>query len=154
MRKWFVLTLFAVPLALTAAPFVHADKGSDDATKEYARFEGSWNIASAEMGGQALPAEALKGTLLTCKGSDFTYKEGERVSKGTFKVDPSKKPRQIDITFGDGPMKGMTVLGIYEVDGDSYKLCLDLGGKKRPTEFKSGDMVVLEVLKKVKAEKK
>jgi hypothetical protein len=44
------------------------------------------------------------------------------------------------------------MLGIYELDGDTYKLCGDMQGKSRPTEFavKPGSGFVLEVLKREK----
>src|SRR5262245_3126070 len=37
----------------------------------------------------------------------------------------------------EGPSKGTVMLGIYEFDGDTLKVCFDAEGKKRPTEFKS-----------------
>jgi hypothetical protein len=37
----------------------------------------------------------------------------------------------------DGPNKGKTFLAIYELDKDSLKVCYDLSGKARPTEFKT-----------------
>jgi uncharacterized protein (TIGR03067 family) len=54
--------------------------------------------------------------------------------------------------FTEGPEKGNTALGIYELDGDEWKLCLTITAKDRPTEFaakpKSG--LGLEVLKREK----
>ena len=34
-----------------------------------------------------------------------------------------------------GPNKGKTFLAIYEIDGDTLRVCYDLAGKNRPTEF-------------------
>jgi uncharacterized protein (TIGR03067 family) len=53
-----------------------------------------------------------------------------------FTVNPAKKPKEINITrmLADGSDTSM--LGIYELDGDTLKLCFDDFGKKRPTEFK------------------
>ena len=45
------------------------------------------------------------------------------------------KPKMVDLTFTAGPEKGKTSLGIYEVDGDTWKICLGLAGKGRPKEF-------------------
>jgi uncharacterized protein (TIGR03067 family) len=72
--------------------------------------------------------------------------------RGTFKLDLSKKPKEIDVVFTEGPEKGKTSLGIYELEGDVYKVCIGLTGKKRPTEFisKPGSGHVLEVLKRQK----
>ena len=41
------------------------------------------------------------------------------------------------ITGTDGPSKGKTLPAVYEVDGDSLKVCYTLDGKDPPTEFKS-----------------
>ena len=43
----------------------------------------------------------------------------------------------MDITGTDGPNKGETILAIYERDGDALRVCYDLSGKSRPTEFKT-----------------
>jgi uncharacterized protein (TIGR03067 family) len=64
----------------------------------------------------------------------------------TFVVDPSKKPATIDLVFTDEKNKGEKVLGIYALENDELKICLNTKfrpSKKddpRPTEFatKSG----------------
>jgi len=44
--------------------------------------------------------------------------------KLSFNVDPSKSPRQIDMTFLDGPHKGKTLRGIYRFIGeDECQIC-------------------------------
>ncbi len=142
--------LLAVLVA--ASPVVAADTPEDAARKEYARFEGAWKIVSLEIEGKKLPEMFFKGSRLVLKGPEFTYQEGGMTSKGTYRVDVSKKPKQIDITFSDGPEKDKTLLGIYELDGDTYRLCINPTGKDRPTEFagKPGTGHVLEVLQREK----
>jgi uncharacterized protein (TIGR03067 family) len=67
-------------------------------------------------------------------------------------VDVAKKPKTIDITFTEGPEKGKTIVGIYELEGDTYKVCINVNGKERPKEFaaKAGSGHGLEVLKREK----
>jgi uncharacterized protein (TIGR03067 family) len=55
----------------------------------------------------------------------------------TYKLDTSKKPAQIDLTITDGPFKGKTYPSIYQLDGDTLKLCRNQPGQRRPTEFAS-----------------
>jgi uncharacterized protein (TIGR03067 family) len=62
---------------------------------------------------------------------------GTKPDRGTCKLDPSAKPKALDITGTEGPNKGKTILAIYERDGDTLRVCYDLGGKNRPTEFKT-----------------
>ncbi|MGE3806868.1 MAG: TIGR03067 domain-containing protein, partial [Gemmataceae bacterium] len=60
-------------------------------------------------------------------------------------------PKAMDSKVTDGPNKGSLILCIYDVSGDTLKVCFDPEGKKRPTEFK-GDtgMQTLVVHKRVK----
>ena len=140
------LLIVGVALLLVAA-----DAG-EDAKKELAKFEGTWRIVSLETEQGKIGEDAIKDFRLIIEGDKFTAKEQSGEVRGTFKVDPTKKPKTIDITMKDGPMKDKTMLGIYELDGDTYKLCGDMQGKNRPTDFsvKPGRGNVLEVLKREK----
>ena len=62
---------------------------------------------------------------------------GEKVDNGTVKLNPSVKPKALDITGTEGPNKGKTILAIYERKGDTLRVCYDLSGKRRPVEFKT-----------------
>jgi uncharacterized protein (TIGR03067 family) len=125
----------------------------DEATKaELMKFEGTWTIESMERDGvKAMPTE-YKPFRLILKGNEWTLNEQPGSSTGTFAVDVSKKPKTIDLMYGDGPFKGKTMNGIYTLEGDTYTLCIGRPGKPRPTEFASkvGTGNVLEVLKRMK----
>jgi uncharacterized protein (TIGR03067 family) len=139
-------------LAGVAILLVAAD-AKDDEKKEYERFTGTWLFESIEIGGEKVPLDAFKGASLIIDGNKFTAKEPDgKTVHGTYKVDVSKKPKTVDITFSDGPEKGKTIQGIYELDDDTYKPCFDISGKERPTKFetKKGTMLVLETLKREK----
>ena len=41
------------------------------------------------------------------------------------------------VTGTNGPNQGKTFPCIYELKGDTLRICYDLSGAKRPTEFKS-----------------
>jgi uncharacterized protein (TIGR03067 family) len=124
-----------------------------DLEKELKKFQGAWTIESSETGGMAIPADQLKGFIVTYEGDQHTLKHGGKVFQvGTQKLDPSKSPKTIDVTMTEGPSKGAVMLGIYEIDGDTLKACFDPEGKKRPTEFKStpGSQNFVNVHKRVK----
>src|SRR5262249_48702257 len=99
------------------------------------------------------PIENFADFRMTLKGENFTTITADGKTNGTYKVDPSKSPKTIDITFTGGPLDGQTMLGVYELEGDTYTVCIPVGvGKERAKELasKPGSGLVLEVLKRVK----
>jgi uncharacterized protein (TIGR03067 family) len=129
------MTRYAL-LVLAAGLVVAADARSDDAAKKDSKaLEGAWVLASGVDDGKKLTDEALKGARLTVEGDKHTVKEGDTTYRGTHKLDPATKPKSIDITDSEGPFKGKTVLGIYELDGDEFRICYAPPGKDRPKDF-------------------
>jgi uncharacterized protein (TIGR03067 family) len=111
--------------------------GSDVVKEE--TMDGVWMPLSAEIGGNAFPEEVRKTIRLEIKGEHYTVTVGEAIDRGTCKSNPAAKPKALDITGTEGPNKGKTILAIYERDGDRLKVCYDLSGKGRPSEFKSAE---------------
>jgi uncharacterized protein (TIGR03067 family) len=157
----FVLTGFGFFLLGLPSSLLGIPVGDDAVKKELAKLEGTWQVVGVEENGVKLPEDKLreaKGTV-TLKGDKHTLEYGGR-SQGTVsvKIDPSAKPKRYDLIIADGPDKGKIQLGIYELDGDTWKLCLNkqAGAETHPTEFsgKAGSGWVLVTLKKTQADKK
>ena len=55
--------------------------------------------------------------------------------QGSFKIREGSNPRSMDVTTTEGA----EVPAIYEVSGDTLKVCHAVNGASRPTEFKSGE---------------
>jgi uncharacterized protein (TIGR03067 family) len=111
----------------------------DDASrKELQKFQGAWVVESQELDGKQAKAAEISSRTFFC-GADvfFIRKEGELLQLGIHKVDPSKSPKTINATITKGLYQGETMLGIYEIDGDHLKVCFDIEGQKRPSEFKT-----------------
>ena len=124
-----------------------------DVAKELKKLHGVWTFESVVAGGQKAPADDLKGLTLIFEGDKYTVKKGDEVIQvGTQKLDPSKSPKAVDVTIIEGLNKGTSMLGIYEIDGDTLKVCFDEDGKKRPKQFKSpaGSKTFVNVHKRVK----
>ena len=112
-------------------------------TKDGDGLDGTWLPETAELGGKAFPDELRKTIKLEVKGDKYTVTVGKGVDKGTVKVNAKAKPKELDIVGTDGPNKGKTILAIYERDGDTLRVCYDLSGKARPTEFKTKEGTAL-----------
>jgi uncharacterized protein (TIGR03067 family) len=102
-----------------------------------ANFDGTWLPSAAELGGKPFPDEVRKAIKLVIKGDKYTVTTGKQVDRGTVKLNPAAKPKELDVIGTDGPNKGKTILAIYERDGDTLRVCYDLSGKGRPKEFKT-----------------
>jgi uncharacterized protein (TIGR03067 family) len=120
--------------------------------KDSKALNGVWLPQSGEFAGNKFPDEILKTIKLEIKDGTYTVTAGKEVDKGTAKIDAAKKPKEMDISGTDGPNKGKSFPAIYELDGDTLKICYDLSGKERPKEFKSelGTMTFLVTYKRVK----
>ncbi len=150
--KLRVLTVLAIGL------LVAAEKKGGDAQAELKKVEGGWVPVAIEVDGNQIPKEDLKNapSKLTLKGDQYTLlMPDKKVQKGTFTIDATKDPKTVDSTPADGPHKGMTIKGIYEVKGDMMKACYDISGKGRPKSFTTKDKPghVLIVYKRAKAAK-
>jgi uncharacterized protein (TIGR03067 family) len=135
MFRGEILIVFKSIASLTLVlTFSLAAKGGDAKDDT---FPGTWLPSSAEFGGKVFPDAVRKTIKLVIKDDKYTVTVGKGIDKGTVMLDPKAKPKAMDITGSDGPNKGKTMLAIYERDGDTLRVCYDLSGKSRPTEFKS-----------------
>jgi uncharacterized protein (TIGR03067 family) len=117
-------------LIASLLPLARGDDSTDSMD-----VEGTWKPLSAELAGKAFPEEVLKSMKLIIKGENYTAEVGEGKDEGTVKLDPTKSPKAMDIKGTKGPNEGKTFLVIYELKGDDLKVCYDLSGESRPSEF-------------------
>jgi uncharacterized protein (TIGR03067 family) len=110
-------------------------------------LQGTWTVSTLEVDGTTMGA-IPPGTSITLKGTKFTTNSMGADYKGELTLDPTAKPKAFDLKFTTGPEKGNTALGIYELDGAEWKMCLTTRGGKRPTKFatKAGTGHALQTL--------
>jgi uncharacterized protein (TIGR03067 family) len=145
------MSLFVPVMAVFV--FVGASGAEDAVKKEMALLEGEWSMVSGEANGLSMPKETVESGKRVAKDGVTTITiSGQIYLKAKFSIDPTKKPRAIDYTMTEGPTKGKTHLGIYELDGDTVKFCFAAPGKDRPTDFtaKEGSERTLSVWKREK----
>jgi len=126
-------------LILTAGLLLAAPGAGQD---DVARLQGTWQTVSLVSDGKVLVGEDVppKGpaTKLAYQGDRWLIQVGDKtIASGIFKLDPTKTPKEIDILDESGTQNDKTKLGIYELDGDTYRYCLAPAGKPRPAEFAS-----------------
>jgi len=119
--------------------------------KDMEGLQGTWSLVSAMEDGKSLAEDKVKQTTIVIKDDTFRFPQlaEDATSKaGTFKLDATKKPKQMDTVSTEKEV----MLGIYELEGDSYKVCFAPVGKPRPSEFtsKSGSGNILQVWKREK----
>jgi uncharacterized protein (TIGR03067 family) len=123
----------------------------DAAKKEYAQFEGVWSFALVEVEGVKQPEAPFEtNKMILAKDGNFIVVQGPRITRGKWKVDPTKSPKHYDVTPARGPAQGQTILCIYEMVGDTFKICVPLRGKDRPTDFvtRPGSGLMIQVFRR------
>jgi uncharacterized protein (TIGR03067 family) len=100
-------------------------------------LQGSWTITSLVLDGQPLPAALLAGGRITIQGDRFVSTGMGAEYSGTLVLDTTKRPRHLDMKFETGPEEGNTNPCIYELAGDTLKLCIATRGAVRPSSFRS-----------------
>jgi uncharacterized protein (TIGR03067 family) len=131
--KWIVV--FASLVVGGLLPGRGAADGGEDILK---KIQGTWKFVSQEMDGKPVPKEELATQTITFAGDKWTVRrDGKVIQAGTHHFDPAKKPGQVDAAVTEGEDKDSTMLGIFEMKGDSFHVCFDSKGKNRPTDFTS-----------------
>jgi uncharacterized protein (TIGR03067 family) len=116
--------------------------------KDLDLLQGSWNVSELQMEGQTISGGMLANARVVITGNRFESTGMGAVYEGTVTLNSSATPRQLDMMFDAGPEKGNTNCGIYELVGDTWKICLATRGKVRPTSFaaSAGSGFVFETL--------
>lgn len=109
-----------------------ATASSDDAVA----VQGDWLPTSAVLGGQPLSDAQLKAISMHLGNGEYLVMADNTPDRGIYTIEKATL-RGMTITGTDGPNKGKTFPAIFEIHGDTLRICYDLSGAKRPTEFKS-----------------
>jgi uncharacterized protein (TIGR03067 family) len=139
-------------LLLVIVPCLAADEKDDADKKAREALQGTWTVARLEVGGKRVADESLKeaATRVEFQGSAMiVIVQGKEFRRATIKLDPAATPGSIDTTDA----MNQTEHGIYELSGDTLKLCIAAPGAERPKEFvsKAAAKTTLWVLKRSKS---
>jgi uncharacterized protein (TIGR03067 family) len=114
------------------------------------KLQGTWQVTALEIDGRA-EVGALTAATITVRGSEFTTRGMGDEYSGTIEIVAGKMPKAFDLAFTSGPPQGTRNRGIYELDGDTWTICLATRGDARPKRFatRADSGLALEVLERV-----
>ena len=139
--KGCTLTGFCCLLLLPCMSVAQDAKNAEDQ-----KLQGTWQVLRQEYDGNDVNTEETRVVISPGK-IIIKDKRGERTIPYT--LDPSMKPKTIDLTL---PSNGTAIpcIGIYQLDGDTLKICFGEKGQARPTEWTSpkGSRLTLFVLRR------
>jgi uncharacterized protein (TIGR03067 family) len=98
-------------------------------------LEGKWKVETAEAGGKALESEEMKELLVTIAGDRYEVQVKDKTDRGTLKLNETQKPKEMDATDTEGDDVGKVIKAIYELKGDTLRVCYAFNGAERPKEF-------------------
>jgi uncharacterized protein (TIGR03067 family) len=138
-------------LALAAAPLAAGEGGKDRDS-----LQGTWTwVAYEEAGAKATP-EMMRDWTMRIRRDSLVLRGPSDLPtiEATIRLDPGTKPRQIDLIYstpstpkrgrsnssgtamGPLPAAERATPGIYELDGDTLRVCLAARGlARRPAKF-------------------
>lgn len=123
-------------MALVVGLLVVAAGPRPDPSEDLEKFQGTWWTVSMVVDGRKVSAETLKERRVVVRDNKYVVFDGDDVIQhGTFKLDPSTMPRQIDTTPATGPNAGKTDKGIYELKDGVIQFCYAPPGEARPEKF-------------------
>jgi uncharacterized protein (TIGR03067 family) len=123
-------------VVLAALWLVPGLEKQDAAKKDLDALQGTWVMVALEVDGKPVPEEKIKGARLVVKGDKYITQVKGKDYETIITLDPSKKPKAIDMVFTEGDKKDKVLRGIYLIEGDTLKVCRGLRPEQdRPTEF-------------------
>ncbi len=113
-------------------------------------LEGTWEIATLELDGAAMPPSMVSTSRVLIDGDRFRSEMPGSLYEGVFTIDVETDPHRIDIDFAQGPEAGNRNMGVFRLEGDTMRLCLDTTGAGRPADFRTspGSGHALETLRR------
>jgi uncharacterized protein (TIGR03067 family) len=127
-----------VLLAIWSVGSIAHGQKKDPAKKDADLIQGVWKGVSSISDGKETPKAELDVMRLIVKGDRWNYAIGDGAPifdpAPKFVLNSAAKPKTIDVV--STKQKGKSLLrGIYEIEGDTMKVCFAVGNAERPKEF-------------------
>jgi uncharacterized protein (TIGR03067 family) len=138
-------------LLLAVSLFLGQEPTKDElAKKDLEKLQGDWLLVAMEQNGEKSEWKPGNGDPLyfRVKNAKYYSRSGEQnwMEMGELKLDPTQKPKTMDVTWKEGEQKELAK-AIYEIDGDKLRVAYlreeRMGGAQsvfadeRPKDFKT-----------------
>jgi uncharacterized protein (TIGR03067 family) len=113
----------------------------DVSARDLLRLQGEWVLVRMEVGGKEVPAERLASASLRVQGRQYRLTTRNMTFDVAIRLDARASPKEIDMTFLDGPNQDRTGKGIYKLEGNRWTICRSVRPEDdRPREFSSEEV--------------
>ncbi len=129
---------FGIGVCLAVGMLMGAGASENGATPPGNALHGVWHLSGGESDGKALSEAQFAGGELVIQDDRYTITLPELGTvTGTQELGTSGEFKTIDITDDNGPRAGQTCLGIYELNGDEFRVAFAAPGEDRPSKFET-----------------
>ena len=108
----------------SAAPERGADgKPGAAAHDEQQCLQGVWTLESLEVEGRKASSDKIRGVLLVIEGDQYNPGSGQVSVEYTFRLNPARNPKAIDLIPHAGMYQGRILRGVYALKNDRLIVC-------------------------------
>jgi uncharacterized protein (TIGR03067 family) len=125
----------AVFVAMLAA--IPADAAESEAAKaDAARLQGMWSMVEYVVDGTESVPQKIKSWILIVEGDEYNPGIREYSVEFTYRINPTRTPKTIDLIPNTNGARGRVLRGIYSIEGDRFTLCYPSDASaERPAGF-------------------
>ena len=147
MRRIAGLCMAVAVLALAAGCGKKSSTSADSGGGGTSSLEGTYLLVGMEAGGkqfateEELAKEPEGERIFKVTADKMIATKNGKEDPVTYKLDPSKTPKEIDLAGKKFDGKDEKMYGIYKLEGDKLTICMVESDKPadRPKEFKTAD---------------
>ncbi len=132
-----MLTRFCL-LGLVVIAMNASRADEEKSTADLKKFQGQWVLHALEINGKEAAPDQISNTVLSVEGDTYEVTVREKKLPCKIRLDASKDPKAIDMTFREQGNVDKTYKGIYRFKDDTFQVCRNIDASKpRPDQFGS-----------------
>jgi uncharacterized protein (TIGR03067 family) len=120
------LALAAIVLLAGVSLAPAGQREDEEVLKEVERLQGVWTLVELEVNGAKVEDQKARSWVLVVEGHQYNPGSGDLSIEYTFRLDPTRVPKAIDLIPAEGPNQGRVFRGVYGLDGDTFTVCRPL----------------------------